>query len=215
MFNLVLVTCSLVLTQTQYTRIVSLRPRFSPKPKISFLFIARNLLPLDLVWDKFFKIDWGEASRIEAKRILLRHALSNPFSERFVFVSDRRAMFQVLRKQILKISPLPCQPILKANQKHPSSSFLRVSFSNSTKTEHVTQTKMNYDQSQKAKLKPTQLQFPNMRSTRYLCQSCKQLQRVAWNRTGNSFKLRTMQKQVKTATRNSLGNSLRFHERRN
>ncbi|KAK0588641.1 hypothetical protein LWI29_003557 [Acer saccharum] len=117
---------SLVLTQTQYTRIVSLRPRFSPKPKISFLFIARNRLPLDLVWDKFFKgeedkfsilvhsrpgflfnkattrsvyflnrqlndsiqIDWGEASMIEAERILLRHALSDPFNERFVFVSD-------------------------------------------------------------------------------------------------------------------------------
>ena len=36
-----------------------------------------------------FQIDWGEASMIEAERILLRRALLDPFNERFVFVSDR------------------------------------------------------------------------------------------------------------------------------
>ena len=36
-----------------------------------------------------FQIDWGEASMIEVERILLRHALLNPFSERFIFVSDK------------------------------------------------------------------------------------------------------------------------------
>ncbi|KAJ4729274.1 Core-2/I-branching beta-1,6-N-acetylglucosaminyltransferase family protein [Melia azedarach] len=117
---------SLVLMQTQYTRIMSLRPRFSQRPKLAFLFIARNRLPLEMVWDKFFKggenrfsifvhprpgfmfnkattrsayfldrqvndsiqVDWGEASMIEAERILLRHALVDPFNERFVFLSD-------------------------------------------------------------------------------------------------------------------------------
>ena len=34
-------------------------------------------------------MDWGEASMIEAERILLSHALKDPFNERFVFVSDR------------------------------------------------------------------------------------------------------------------------------
>ncbi|KAJ0113737.1 hypothetical protein Patl1_02804 [Pistacia atlantica] len=117
---------SLVLMQTQYTRIVSLRHRFAQKPKIAFLFIARNRLSLEMVWDKFFEggenrfsifvhsrpgflfnkattrsvyflgcqvndstqVDWGEASMIEAERILLRHALEDPYNERFVFLSD-------------------------------------------------------------------------------------------------------------------------------
>ncbi|XWS44149.1 hypothetical protein CRYUN_Cryun15aG0019700 [Craigia yunnanensis] len=120
---------SLALMETQYSRIVSLaslRHRFVVKPKIAFLFIARNRLPLDMVWDAFFKgeenrfsiyvhsrpgflfnkettrstyflnrqvndsiqVDWGEASMIEAERILLRHALTDPCNERFVFVSD-------------------------------------------------------------------------------------------------------------------------------
>ncbi|KAF6988499.1 hypothetical protein CFC21_006025 [Triticum aestivum] len=95
--------------------------------RVAFLFIARNRLPLDLVWDAFFRgdnegrfsifvhsrpgfvltrattrsrffynrqvnnsvqVDWGEASMIEAERILLSHALKDPFNERFVFVSD-------------------------------------------------------------------------------------------------------------------------------
>ncbi|GMI86797.1 hypothetical protein like AT5G14550 [Hibiscus trionum] len=120
---------SLVLVETQYSRIVSLaslRHRFTVKQKIAFLFIARNRLPLDMVWDAFFKgeenrfsiyvhsrpgfllnkgttrstyflnrqvndsiqVDWGGATMIEAERILLRHALMDPYNERFVFVSD-------------------------------------------------------------------------------------------------------------------------------
>ncbi|MBA0758638.1 hypothetical protein Gotri_021617, partial [Gossypium trilobum] len=120
---------SLVLMETQYPQVVSLsslRHRFIVKPKIAFLFIARNRLPLDMVWDAFFKgeenrfsvyvhsrpgfllnkgttrsayflnrqvndsiqVDWGEATMIEAERILLRHALTDPYNERFVFVSD-------------------------------------------------------------------------------------------------------------------------------
>ncbi|KAE8689347.1 Core-2/I-branching beta-1,6-N-acetylglucosaminyltransferase family protein isoform 2 [Hibiscus syriacus] len=120
---------SLVLVETQYSRIVSLaslRHRFTGNPKIAFLFIARNRLPLDMIWDAFFKgeenrfsiyvhsrpgfllnrgttrsaiflnrqvndsiqVDWGEATMIEAERILLRHALTDRYNERFVFVSD-------------------------------------------------------------------------------------------------------------------------------
>jgi len=37
----------------------------------------------------FLQIDWGEASMIEAERILLRHALDDPLNDRFVFLSDR------------------------------------------------------------------------------------------------------------------------------
>lgn len=31
-------------------------PLFVQKPKIAFLFLARNRLPLDLVWDQFFQV---------------------------------------------------------------------------------------------------------------------------------------------------------------
>ncbi|GAV70250.1 Branch domain-containing protein [Cephalotus follicularis] len=121
---------SLVMMQQQqqspFARILSLRPRFAPLPKLAFLFIARNRLPLDILWDSFFKgeenrfsvfvhsrpgflfnkattrsvhflnrqlnnsiqVDWGQASMIEAERILLRHALMDPFNKRFVFLSD-------------------------------------------------------------------------------------------------------------------------------
>ncbi|XP_021891977.1 uncharacterized protein LOC110810198 [Carica papaya] len=121
---------SLLLMQAWYngvvTSISSLRPHFVQNPKIAFLFIARNRLPLDMVWHSFFEgeesrfsvfvhsrpgfllnkattrsvyflnrqlndsiqVDWGEASMIEAERILLRHALKDPFNERFIFLSD-------------------------------------------------------------------------------------------------------------------------------
>ncbi|XP_021773963.1 uncharacterized protein LOC110737924 isoform X1 [Chenopodium quinoa] len=100
---------------------------FAQKPKIAFLFIARNRLPLDFVWDSFFRgdkdirfsvfvhsrpgflfnkattkslyflnrqvndsvqVDWGEASMIQAERILLKSALVDPANERFIFLSD-------------------------------------------------------------------------------------------------------------------------------
>ncbi|KAM7280712.1 hypothetical protein ACFE04_007846 [Oxalis oulophora] len=123
----------LVMQQTQHasitTSLASIRHRFddhSSQPKIAFLFIARNRLPLDMLWDSFFKgydssfsvyvhsrpgflfnkattksvhflnrqinnstqVEWGEATMIVAERILLKHALQDPFNERFVFVSD-------------------------------------------------------------------------------------------------------------------------------
>ncbi|KAK2365501.1 Core-2/I-branching beta-1,6-N-acetylglucosaminyltransferase family protein [Trifolium repens] len=133
---LVVVLCfgSLLFMQMRYTHVlglVSLQHQFVSqsqvqKPKIAFLFIARNRLPLEMVWDAFFRggdnnfsifvhprpgfllneattrssyflnrqvnnsiqIDWGEASMIEAERILLRHALGDPLNDRFVFLSD-------------------------------------------------------------------------------------------------------------------------------
>ncbi|XP_028772342.1 glycosyltransferase BC10 [Neltuma alba] len=120
---------SLFFMQTQYSRITgltSLQHRFVDRPKIAFLFIARNRLPLEMVWDAFFRggdgkfsifvhsrpgfllnrvttksvyfldrqvndsiqVDWGEATMIEAERILLRNALTDPLNDRFVFLSD-------------------------------------------------------------------------------------------------------------------------------
>ncbi|KAG7033100.1 hypothetical protein SDJN02_07153 [Cucurbita argyrosperma subsp. argyrosperma] len=130
-FALLLVFCfgSLVTMQSQYGRVMmlaSLRPQSVQEPKIAFLFIARNRLPLDIVWDTFFQegenkfsifvhsrpgflfnkattrsiyflnrqvndsiqVDWGEASMIEAERILLRHALTDTSNQRFIFLSD-------------------------------------------------------------------------------------------------------------------------------
>lgn len=50
---------TLTLIQKQHNRIMRLDTSKSshplPKPKIAFLFIARNRLPLDVVWDAFFK----------------------------------------------------------------------------------------------------------------------------------------------------------------
>lgn len=50
---------SLVLMQTQYSQVMSLaslRSQYAPKPKLAFLFIARNRLPLDMVWDAFLQV---------------------------------------------------------------------------------------------------------------------------------------------------------------
>ncbi|KAK6155213.1 hypothetical protein DH2020_009461 [Rehmannia glutinosa] len=128
---LLLVICfaTFVLMESQYSRIKMLTLISPPlqKPKIAFLFIARNRIPLEMVWDVFFQgdaenrfsiyvhsrpgfllstattrstfflnrqindsiqVDWGEASMIQAERILLRNALMDPFNERFLFVSD-------------------------------------------------------------------------------------------------------------------------------
>lgn len=47
-----------LLMEAQYSRIgaSSIFPLFVQKPKIAFLFLARNRLPLDLVWDEFFQV---------------------------------------------------------------------------------------------------------------------------------------------------------------
>ncbi|XP_047313245.1 glycosyltransferase BC10 [Impatiens glandulifera] len=112
---------------SQIKNFASFSPPAVLRPKLAFLFIARNRLPLDIVWDAFFQgddknrfsifvhsrpgfvfnnlttrssffidrqvndsiqVDWGEATMILAERILLKHALMDPFNARFVFVSD-------------------------------------------------------------------------------------------------------------------------------
>ncbi|GAB4846721.1 Glycosyltransferase bc10 [Ancistrocladus abbreviatus] len=120
----------LVYLQSNYSRInllVPLSNSLVQQPKIAFLFIARNRLPLDFVWDAFFRadnenkfsifvhsrpgflfnkattkssyfidrqvnnsiqVDWGEATMIQAERILLENALIDPYNERFLFLSD-------------------------------------------------------------------------------------------------------------------------------
>ncbi|KAK2968371.1 hypothetical protein RJ640_027983, partial [Escallonia rubra] len=121
---------TLLLVEMQYSRIKTLASLYPPtvqKPKIAFLFIARNRLPMDMVWDAFFQgdielrysifvhsrpgfilnkattrsvyflnrqvnnsiqVDWGGASMIQAERILLEAALTDPSNERFIFFSD-------------------------------------------------------------------------------------------------------------------------------
>ncbi|PKA55159.1 hypothetical protein AXF42_Ash003796 [Apostasia shenzhenica] len=120
---------TLVLITKQHNSIMSHSSSSPPpeqRPKIAFLFIARNRLPLDVVWDAFFQkqegrfsvyvhsrpgflfnhattkspyfygrqvnnsvqVDWGEASMIQAERILLQNALKDASNARFLFVSD-------------------------------------------------------------------------------------------------------------------------------
>ncbi|XP_073060317.1 glycosyltransferase BC10-like isoform X2 [Primulina eburnea] len=119
-----------LLVESHYSPIQMLTfvsPPTIAKPKIACLFIARNRIPLDMVWDAFFRGDeenrfsiyvhsrpgfllnkattrspyflnrqindsiqvvWGEASMIQAERILLQNALMHPLNERFIFLSD-------------------------------------------------------------------------------------------------------------------------------
>lgn len=54
----------------------------------------RNLVPLFQIYFRYlgilwFQVDWGEASMIQAERILLQNALMHPLNERFIFLSDR------------------------------------------------------------------------------------------------------------------------------
>lgn len=67
LFALILVVfClgSLLFMQTRYHHVaglVSLQHRFVSEPevqgpKVAFLFIARNRLPLEMVWDAFFRV---------------------------------------------------------------------------------------------------------------------------------------------------------------
>lgn len=47
----------------------SLKPRIDQKPQIAFLFIARNRLPLEFVWDAFFQV-YTSPSLIEIRNIV-------------------------------------------------------------------------------------------------------------------------------------------------
>lgn len=126
--GLMCITLTIFLLQANYVPHLRLNYFDSPvKPKIAFLFIARNRLPLDIVWQRFFQgaeeatfsiyihsrpgfiynkattrctyffrrqlsdsiqVDWGEASMLQAERILLGKALQDPANQRFILVSD-------------------------------------------------------------------------------------------------------------------------------
>ncbi|KAK9108144.1 hypothetical protein Syun_024155 [Stephania yunnanensis] len=104
---------SLLLTQTQFAQIkrfMPLPPPFVQKPKIAFLFIARNRLPLDVVWDAFFKVDWGEASMIQAEHLLLKNALNDTNNERFVFLSDSQTCLLFVETTAYTIASLNLMP---------------------------------------------------------------------------------------------------------
>uniref|UniRef100_A0A7I4FRT6 Uncharacterized protein n=1 Tax=Physcomitrium patens TaxID=3218 RepID=A0A7I4FRT6_PHYPA len=97
------------------------------KPKLAFLFLARHVMPLDILWEHFFErsrdhefniyiharpgfsyteentqcssfinrqlnnsiqVVWGEATMIQAERLLIAEALKNPLNERFFLLSD-------------------------------------------------------------------------------------------------------------------------------
>lgn len=97
------------------------------KPKLAFLFLARHVMPLDILWEHFFQgsrenefniyiharpgntytkentkcrffinrqlknsiqVEWGEASMIQAERLLIMEALKDPLNERFFLLSD-------------------------------------------------------------------------------------------------------------------------------
>jgi len=97
------------------------------KPKLAFMFLARHVMPLDILWQHFFEgsgghefniyiharhgysytkkntkcqffvnrqlkntiqVVWGEASMIQAERLLLIEALKDPLNERFFLLSD-------------------------------------------------------------------------------------------------------------------------------
>ncbi|XP_024539060.1 uncharacterized protein LOC9653762 [Selaginella moellendorffii] len=97
------------------------------KPKLAFLFLARNRMPLDFLWQRFFEgakdhefsvyiharpgfvynkettdciyfynrqlpnsilVEWGEASMIEAERLLLAKAFEDSSNERFLLLSE-------------------------------------------------------------------------------------------------------------------------------
>ncbi|PHT26367.1 hypothetical protein CQW23_34021, partial [Capsicum baccatum] len=49
---------------------------------------TRSVYFLDRQVNDSIQVDWGEASMIQAERILLQHALMDPLNERFVFLSD-------------------------------------------------------------------------------------------------------------------------------
>ncbi|KAH8953907.1 hypothetical protein BDL97_08G052400 [Sphagnum fallax] len=101
--------------------------RNSTKPKLAFMFLARESMPLDILWQHFFEgsheheysvyiharpgyvytktatkchafinrqikkpiqVGWGEATMIEAERLLLSAALQDPLNLRFLLLSD-------------------------------------------------------------------------------------------------------------------------------
>jgi hypothetical protein len=111
--------------------------RNSTKPKLAFMFLARESMPLDILWQHFFEgsheheysvyiharpgyvytktatkchafinrqikkpiqVGWGEATMIEAERLLLSAALQDPLNLRFLLLSDRYFIYICLHE---------------------------------------------------------------------------------------------------------------------
>ncbi|KAH7439139.1 hypothetical protein KP509_04G047000 [Ceratopteris richardii] len=109
------------------SELISLQAPDAVPNKIAFLFLARNRMPLDIIWGPFFQearadlftiyihsrpgfvydkrttacsyfygrqlsnsiqVEWGEASMIEAERLLLIEALKDSSNDRFLLLSD-------------------------------------------------------------------------------------------------------------------------------
>lgn len=66
----------LMLMETRYSQIMglgSVHHRSAPRPKIAFLFIARNRLPLDMVWHAFFQVssNFSRSSTSQKLKLLI------------------------------------------------------------------------------------------------------------------------------------------------
>ncbi|KAG6427357.1 hypothetical protein SASPL_111599 [Salvia splendens] len=68
--------------------LLSRPPVISLNPKIAFLFLTPGALPFEKLWDKFFQVEWGKISMVDAERRLLANALKDPDNQQFVLLSD-------------------------------------------------------------------------------------------------------------------------------
>eukprot|EP00897_Mesotaenium_endlicherianum_P004816 jgi/Mesen1/4362/ME000022S03654 len=62
--------------------------RRCPNAKVALLFLTKGRMPLELVWDRFLKVFWGDISVVDAERRLLAWALLDPLNEFFVLLSE-------------------------------------------------------------------------------------------------------------------------------
>ncbi|MBA0835967.1 hypothetical protein Goarm_008215 [Gossypium armourianum] len=76
------------ISQVVIKEILNTPPIQSADSKIAFLFLTPGTLPFELLWDKFFRVDWGKISMVDAERRLLAHALLDPDNLQFVLLSD-------------------------------------------------------------------------------------------------------------------------------
>ncbi|KAG7965806.1 hypothetical protein I3843_08G018900 [Carya illinoinensis] len=68
--------------------ILKIPPIQSKNPKIAFMFLASGSLPLEEIWDNFFRVVWGEISMVDAEKRLLANALLDPDNQQFVLLSE-------------------------------------------------------------------------------------------------------------------------------
>ncbi|KAJ4709261.1 Core-2/I-branching beta-1,6-N-acetylglucosaminyltransferase family protein [Melia azedarach] len=61
---------------------------YSKNPKIAFMFLIKDSLPFETLWDKFFYVSWGRISIVDAERRLLANALKDRDNLHFVLLSE-------------------------------------------------------------------------------------------------------------------------------